>query len=564
MELRSARLAALAVLAAVLAVAAPARADDLRVPHSLTSPPPGYRLTATRVTAIASRQRKVRGERRKYGSLEPVAYTDGPGRWQVSFFQHARERAQVIVADPSGKVIEAWTGAAVAWKMARGYPGAFANSLDAVWIWVPLSILFAIPFVDFRRPFRLLHLDLLVLLGFGVSLAFFNHAEIWVSVPLAYPFLIYLLVRMLIAGFRPRARGRLMPHVPLDFLAVGLVALVAFRVVMNIFDSGVIDVGYGGVIGAHRIVAGHGLYVAGWPHDIDHGDTYGPFTYLAYVPFEGIFGFSGHWDDLPAAHAASLAFDLLTMIGLFALGRRLRRGRAGLELGTALAFAWAAYPFTLFALDSNTNDTLVALLVVAALLLATSSLGRGAAIGLGAAAKFVPLLLLPLFATAADNPRRWRHVLLTAVCAGVAIAATFVPFIPHGGVKTVWQHTVGYQAGRASPFSIWGEHPSLQWLLTTLRVATVVLALAVMVVPRRRSVSQVAALGGAILIATEICTHHWFYLYIVWFAPLVLYALFAEAAPAPAPVHPHELVGTRADERFVDGKTLDPLRPRAG
>ena len=35
---------------------------------------------------------------------------------------------------------------------------------------------------------------------------------------------------------------------------------------------------------------------------------------------------SGEWDDLPAAHGAALAFDLLTLGGLVLLGMRLRRG----------------------------------------------------------------------------------------------------------------------------------------------------------------------------------------------------------------------------------------------
>jgi fatty acid desaturase len=39
-------------------------------------------------------------------------------------------------------------------------------------------------------------------------------------------------------------------------------------------------------------------------------------------------------------------------------------------------------------------------------------------------------------------------------------------------------------------------------------------------------VAQLAALGAAVLIALELCVNHWFYLYIVWFAPLVFVALF--------------------------------------
>ncbi len=97
--------------------------------------------------------------------------------------------------------------------MARGYPGAFGRHANALYIWLPLCLLFMFPFVDLRRPFSLLHVDLLVLLSFSISLAFFNHAHIYASVPLAYPPLIYLLVRMLAMMRRPQAgpAARLIP-----------------------------------------------------------------------------------------------------------------------------------------------------------------------------------------------------------------------------------------------------------------------------------------------------------------------------------------------------------------
>ena len=55
--------------------------------------------------------------------------------------------------------------------------GPFPARRAAGWIWLPLCVLFLAPFVDPRRPLRLIHLDLLALLGFSVSLAFFNHAQ---------------------------------------------------------------------------------------------------------------------------------------------------------------------------------------------------------------------------------------------------------------------------------------------------------------------------------------------------------------------------------------------------
>ncbi len=94
-------------------------------------------------------------------------------------------------------MLEQWTGFQIAWTMARGYPGAFGRHVNALYIWIPMCFLFFVPFFDWRKPLRLLHLDLLVLLSFSVSLAFFNHAHIYASTPLVYPPLVYLLVRML-------------------------------------------------------------------------------------------------------------------------------------------------------------------------------------------------------------------------------------------------------------------------------------------------------------------------------------------------------------------------------
>src|SRR5690349_18780104 len=140
--------------------------------------------------------------------------------------------------------------------MARGYPGAFGRKVNSPWVWIPLTLLFVLPFVTPRRPLRMLHLDLLVLVAFGISVAFFNDANIDVSVPLAYPLLAYLLGRMLWIGFRrgARAPGPLPLLVPVGWLAVALVFLVGFRVGLNLTSSNVIDVGYAGVIGADRMV----------------------------------------------------------------------------------------------------------------------------------------------------------------------------------------------------------------------------------------------------------------------------------------------------------------------
>jgi hypothetical protein len=537
----SSRVALTFALLLSLLAPVPAQAAELKSPPSQTEPPRLYERSARQVIAIASRAGKVRAERRR-GPLRPSAYTNGPGRWQVSWFRGDDEVVQVQVGDREGAILEQWTGDQVAWTMSRGYDGAFGRKLNAPYVWLPLCLLFLAPFVDPRRPLRLIHLDLVVILGFGVSHFFFNRGEIGVSAPLVYPVLLYLLVRLLLAGFRPReVRERLVPVIPLGWLLAGAAFLVAFRAGLNVVDSNVIDVGYAGVIGADRIADGDALYGAGFSGEVEHGDTYGPVNYLLYMPFEQALGWSGAWDGLPAAHGAALAFDLLTLSGLGLLGRRLRPGAEGRLLGAALVWAWAACPYTAFALESNSNDTLVALACVGAFLAltleparaASSALLRGAAIGLGAAAKFVPVALAPLFA-AAGRDRSARSVTLFTLAAAGCVVLAVLPFVPEGGVRELYDRTIGYQAARPSPFSLWGQEPSLEPLQTAFKIAAAGLVLLVAFVPRRRDPRQVAALGAAVMVAVQLSLTHWFYLYVVWFLPLALVAMLgAYREPGP-------------------------------
>ena len=115
------------------------------------------------------------------------------------------------------------------------------------------------------------------------------------------------------------------------------------------------------------------------------------------------------------------------------------------------------------------------------------------------------------------------------------LAVTVVPFIPDGGLRELYDRTLGYQAARGSPFSVWGQEPSLEWLQTVVKAGAVGLALLVAFVPRRPSDRQLAALGAAVLIALQLPVTHWFYLYVVWFVPFVLVASFGAVAAPPAP-----------------------------
>jgi hypothetical protein len=354
-------------------------------------------------------------------------------------------------------------------------------------------------------------------------------------VPLVYPVLAYLLVRMLML-----ARAHRVPRpspfllVPATWLVLALIFLVGFRIGLNVTNSNVIDVGYSGVIGADRIADGDDLYGA-FPEDNRAGDTYGPVNYYVYVPFEQTFPWSGSWDDLPAAHAAAIAFDLLVMLVLFFAGRMLRGGKEGNTLGLVFAYAWAAYPYSLFVLSSNANDSLIALLVGLAFLSLAHPRLRGMVLALAGAAKFAPLALAPLWA--GYDRRRLRDAVAFLLAFAATTVLVFAFVVPDGGVRELWDRTVGFQLGRDSPFSIWGQE-DLGPLQDIVKGGAILLALAVFFVPKEKTPLQAAALGAAVLIALQLALTHWFYLYIVWWLPLALIAVLGATGtpPAPSPV----------------------------
>ena len=495
-------------------------------PTRMDVAPPGLKVSPRAAIRIADRVPQVRDARRSQHLQPDVSvptYKGGGKRWQISYRTRKLDGVVEVHVDAlDGRVLEVWTGPQVDFPLTRGYEPHVGRSLNKLYIWIPLALLFIAPFFDPRRPFRLLHLDLLMLLSFGVSQVFFNRGDLSLSVPLSYVPLVYLLARMLLAAFKPRGReGRLVPFAPNALLVVGLVLLVGFRIGLNIVDSSVIDVGYASVVGADRIAHGEPLYV----DNTIHGDAYGPVNYVAYLPFQLLLPSAEHWDKVPAAHAAAIFFDLLTLLGLFLLGRKIRPGPQGRRLGLALAYAWAACPFTLYVLQANTNDGLISALLVFTLLGLRSPPGRGVLLGLAAAAKFVPLALAPLFATGTGENRTRSWIRFGPTFAAV-IAVAVLAYLPDGGLREFYNTTLGFQLSRSSPFSLWGLWDSFDWLQGVIKLGAVALAVAVAFVPRRRDFRTVAALGAAVIIAFQLTAVHWFYFYMVWFLPFVLVASF--------------------------------------
>jgi Glycosyltransferase family 87 len=411
--------------------------------------------------------------------------------------------------------------------------------------WYAFYLLFLLPFFDPRRPFRLLHLDLLVLLIVGTwplkSATTGTEPPGWFTVVTVVG-LLWLLGRLWWSGLRPRRRPEpLVPVLPTTWLAVVVVVLVCLRIgSIPVSPAYVSDVGLASVIGADLIGEGHGVYDGQIHRELWHGDTYGPVTYLAYVPFEQAIPWPGsirhNFEQPKPAFAAAAAFDLLMVLGLFLLGRVLRRGSEGHTMGVALAYAWAAFPYALLTLRYSFNDAVVGLLTLWAVVALHYPLARGMLAALAGATKFAPLVLAPLLARGTGE-RPLRTVIPFAAAFVAVTLALYLPLMPDGGVPELYDRTLGYQEERAGWSRIWASLPALNWLQTACQVAVAVLALAVAFVPRRKTAFQVTSLAAALVIAAQLTGRNWSAAYVVWFAPLAFGGLLGayDCADVPRP-----------------------------
>ena len=571
--------AAVAVLCALLLASTAAAAIGVPKPQ----------LTEQRATRLFLAEDKVAdwvGRYPKKSLVTKATFDATHGDWTVKVWSGpAGEIALGRVADGTGSVEEAWTGPQVAWTMARGQKGAFGGKqINSIPVWLGFCAVFLLGLADLRRPFSLRNLDLVALLSFTASLWFFNEGRIFMSVPLVYPPLVYLLARAVWIGVRGRATAAARPVWPVWVLAAATLFGAGFRIGLNIRDSNVIDVGYSGVIGAQRIASGEAPYghmpvevgkmcaapdrdgrtvyriqTNGRCESADaRGDTYGPVSYQAYLPGYAAFGWKGKGDDLDAARFTSILFDVLCIVGLALVGRRF----GGARLAVTLAFAWAAYPFTQYVSSSNTNDAIMPAFLIWGFWLVSSPWARGAFVALSGWTKFTSLLVAPLWATYPEVRGRLRP---KAVFAGAFVAATLLSFWvlllepdPLHAARLFFDRTIGWQVGRDSPFSIWDWRqyhaglPDLHVLQIVLQVLLGVGAVAVAFVPRRKSPLQLAALTAAVLLWFELVLTHWFYLYLPWFFPFVAFAVLAPA-PATAAAEAPELRERAARELVPAG-----------
>ena len=255
---------------------------------------------------------------------------------------------------------------------------------------VPWAAGFVLGLIDWRRPWRVDHLDLLALAGFFPVAMLLSDGISAAGLWLAAVCLGWLFVRMLGAYFGKWRRPELRPSISSRWLgaAIGVLLLVRLG---GVAAGNILDVGQASSLGAWRLL--HGLHLYGalsWQGPsgltIYRPDSYGPFAYYAYIAFVAIF------PPAPAVIATLLpaaCFDVLTLAGLYKLGSRI----GGRPLAQAFMFAYLLYPFTALSLMAETNDALVAALCVWTIAAAQRPVTRGLLIAAAALTKFVPVLL---------------------------------------------------------------------------------------------------------------------------------------------------------------------------
>jgi hypothetical protein len=550
----------------------------------LVPPATASHLTKARAFAIFRRDPKVASWLSRYpktGLVHEETLSAPTMTWTVKIWWGAAgEIAEGTVDDASGVVLTAWTGPQVAWGMARGIKGAFGGTkINSPWVWGAFCLVFLLGLGDLRRPLSLRNLDLVMLLSPTASLWFFNHGDVFTAVPLIYPALVWVVLRGVWIGATGRG-SRTRSLWPVWVLLAAAVFLAGFRVGLNVEDSNVIDVGYSGVIGGERIATGQapwghfpieGNLKACGPADSSgnirdriqtngrceaanaQGDTYGPVAYEAYVPGYWLFGWSGKWDTLPAAHFTAIAFDLLSMLGLWLVGRRF----GGARLAATLAFAWAAYPFTQYASMSNTDDAIMPCMLIFGFWLVSSPVGRGVFGALSGWTKFASLIVAPLWLTYPGRRPSGRFLAAFAATTAVVFSVVLLEPSPLHELRVFWDHSIAWQKGRSSPFSLWDWRqyharglPNLHAVQQVLEALLIAGAFVAAFVPRTKTPLQLAALTAALLAGFELVLTYWLYTYIPWFFPFAAIAVLAPAAVVHSHVH--------ADEPTVEPTQLIP------
>ena len=285
--------------------------------------------------------------------------------------------------------------------MARGYEGQFGHMLNAPYVWIPLCAIFLLGLLDWRRPWRIAHLDLLVLLavrrlarllqprrdrGLGAARLPGARSTCWRACSVA---------RL------PRRRHRPAPALrPSTWLAIAarLPDRLPGRRSTRRLGRDRRRLRGGDRAPTGSPTASRSTARASSPTTTASATPTGRSTTTPTCRSSWRCPGAASWDDLPAAHAAAIFFDLAAFAGLFLLGLRLRPRRAGPRARGDRSPSPGPPTRTPPSRCSRTPTTRWSPRCSSGRWCSFARpLARGALLALAAVAKFAPLALAPLY-----------------------------------------------------------------------------------------------------------------------------------------------------------------------
>ena len=357
--------------------------------------------------------------------------------------------------------------------------GAFGRKINKPWIWGGLCAVFFIGLANFRRLLSIRNLDLLVLLSFTASLWFFNQGEIFTSVPLAYP--PCSISSAAWAGSVARAGRPSRRSGPCGCSrGDGVPRRLPLRHESG--ASNVIDVGCAGVIGAQRIVQDGEMPYGNLPEDDGaecgagrcqrrrprpdpdeqplrvvngRGDTYGPISYMAYVPGYLAMGWTS--SGIPARCALHALFlDGFALLGLGAVGFRF----GGARLGVTLRVRVGGVSVHQYVSSSNSNDAIMPAFLIWGFGSCTSPRLRAACSRAWPRGRSSPPSCSSRSGPRTPRRRGGRGSSCSSSAAScsrprIGFWIVFLEPDPLHAARVFWDRTFGWQLSRPSPFSIW-------------------------------------------------------------------------------------------------------------
>ncbi|MBI3892642.1 MAG: hypothetical protein HY303_14060 [Candidatus Wallbacteria bacterium] len=444
----------------------------------------------------------------------------------------------------------------------------FSSGWEFVWFDF-LALLLIACFFDFKKPFRLRNLDLLMLCVW-VPLGDYEKGTLrWTAVVGYWP-LFYFLPRLLWQPSR-RHEDPCVIHAGSTALATATLAALFYGALLTLIcplpyeryygmhTLGLSASAIGGSQGAAAILKGqipYGNLPKGW-------DCYGPAYYYCFAPFVALLS------DLPGvgpqyhlpARALTILANFVAASALRALGQRL----AGVQFGWALACFWSAIPYTLISCYwSQAGHLLVgALLAVAGLGLSCSTVRGGLALAWASAAAFFPVLLIPVWAARLAKRERVRFVALV-VAAGMLL--TLPMLCQSQGIWRLLDATLVFRQTRnVGPWSPWTHFPWTRPAMQFFQWMTLPVVAYCAWRARGRGYVSTLALAGAVVIYTQLYSLHAPGRYQLWMLPFLLPVLLlgsnraafeeqvVRAAGLPYPRRPGEAETPGTDVRAVAG-----------